>query len=286
MASMRELISPEFKPYLVGSYRRGQPTSSDIDILLFHPSYTKVPTFASTDTTESRLRHRSTKALAHPPPTLLQDYIAPLMQKGLIASALGGGASRWQGLVKIQLENEEVIRRVDIFLMPQLSEASGLLAFTGDTQFNVDCRNRAKRRGMHLNEFGLWRPKLSDVETGSNGREDDWDGGQGQECGRGSEDDRTQWELVKTPDEAALLRELGMGYIVPERRNLANIYPREKATKAEGTKLRRSHRDHARNNTPHSKSDNSKFLSSDRERSQLQKSSTHRPRSSQARSSR
>jgi DNA polymerase beta thumb len=179
--------------------------------------------------------------------------------------------------------------------MPQPSEASALLAFTGDTQFNVDCRNRAKRRGMHLNEFGLWRPKLSDVETDSNGRGDDWDASQGQECGKDSEDD--QWELVKTPDEAALLRELGMGYIVPERRNLANIYPREKASRAEATTLRRSHRDQSSQllvtsrtqkatSRPPWNSDSSKFLSTDRERSQLQKSSTQHPRSSQTRPSR
>lgn len=107
--------------------------------------------------------------------------------------------------------------------MPTPSEASAFLAFTGDAQFNLDCRARAKRRGMHLDEFGLWRPKLQDIpprQTDINDSGSGLDKSQEEESGP---DYGTPWELVETPDESALLQELGMGYIVPERRNLSNL---------------------------------------------------------------
>jgi DNA polymerase beta thumb len=130
--------------------------------------------------------------------------------------------------------------------MPQPSEAAAFLAFTGDTQFNLDCRKRAKRRGMRLNEFGLWRPKFQDTPPKPTDINDkvDSDNTEGQQSGPNfSQDDRAQWELVDTPDEAALLQELDMGYIIPERRNLANLNTKEKVKRAEGTHSRRSMRD-------------------------------------------
>ena len=118
--------------------------------------------------------------------------------------------------------------------MPMPSEASAFLAFTGDTQFNLDCRTHAKRKGMHLNEYGLWRPKLHDIsptQTDFDNKGSDWD--KSREFG-------TEWELVETPDEAALLQELDMRYIIPERRNLSNLNLKDRQGKAEGTNSRRS----------------------------------------------
>ena len=143
-------------------------------------------------------------------------------------------------------------------LMPQPSEAAAFLAFTGDTHFNLDCRKRAKRRGMHLNEFGLWRSKLDDrmlKQPGVNEVDLDNINGQGSYPNTVQEY-QTQWELVETPDEAALLQELDMGYIVPERRNLANLNTKEKVKRGDSTQTRHSKRDQlsppqlARNHAP------------------------------------
>lgn len=144
--------------------------------------------------------------------------------------------------------------------MPQPSQAAAFLALTGDTQFNLDCRKRAKSRGMHLNEFGLWRPKFQDISTWPTKTDFDdrvffWNKNQEHDSGLASPpNDQTQWELVETPDEAALLQELGMAYISPERRNLANLNSKEKVSHAGSTKSRRDQPSHLKKTRSHGQS--------------------------------
>ncbi|KAF8585091.1 Nucleotidyltransferase [Ramaria rubella] len=231
MMNMRATIPRDFECHAVGSYRRGRSTSSEINVLILHPSYLSIPYL----TIGSRLYPPAISS--QPPSSLLQDsVIAPLTKNKIIVSAVSGGGTRWQGIVKINTDdkNEEVLRKAEFYLMPQPSKAAAFLAFTGDKLFNLDCRNRAKQRGLYLNEFGLWRKKRADipstdpaVDGTKTDAKTDLDEIQGQESNIDpacNEDE--QWEFVETPDEVALLQEIGMAYIVPERRNfgpLANV---------------------------------------------------------------
>jgi DNA polymerase beta len=84
------------------------------------------------------------------------------------------------------------------------SRGAALLALTGDTECNKDLRTRAINLGLHLNEFGLWR----------------W---QPDENGRSEEEEKGYWELVKAETEEEVLRELGMEWVEPEKRNFAFV---------------------------------------------------------------
>lgn len=89
-------------------------------------------------------------------------------------------------------------------MVAQKSRGAALLALTGDTEFNRDLRIRATKIGMQLNEFGLWRWNESE------GTEEE-----GNEGGF--------WELVRAETEEEVLRELGMEYIEPTKRNFALV---------------------------------------------------------------
>lgn len=88
-------------------------------------------------------------------------------------------------------------------LAPVKSKGAALLALTGDKEFNIDIRIKAARLGLLLDEFGLWRwtsdPSLpADAEEG-------------------------YWTFVEGESEDAVLRELGMNYVEPIKRNFAYL---------------------------------------------------------------
>jgi len=85
-----------------------------------------------------------------------------------------------------------------------------LLALTGDIEFNRHIRSKAIKLGLHLNEFGLWRWNANnriplEGEVDENGETYGF------------------WELVRAETEAEILRELGMEYIEPEKRNFSFV---------------------------------------------------------------
>jgi hypothetical protein len=106
--------------------RLGHPDMSEIDILLFCPSYTTVPSpdlpstwirgaMHTPDVAERQSKSRHIESQARPPRNLLRDgVIAPLEQRGLIASVLTAGSCKWQGIVNIQRKDEEISRRLNI----------------------------------------------------------------------------------------------------------------------------------------------------------------------------
>lgn len=75
-------------------------------------------------------------------------------------------------------------------LVPLASEGASLIAFTGDSELNTALRLRASRRGLLLDEFGLWH----------------WHAG-------GS------WELIEAPTERHIFDKLEIDYIEPHQRN-------------------------------------------------------------------
>ena len=83
---------------------------------------------------------------------------------------------------------------------PWGSRATALLAQTGDPRFTRDIRLKARKMGMHLDEFGLWHW----AETAGTA-------GEGPDGGR--------WERVETETEEDVLHELGMEWVDPTRRN-------------------------------------------------------------------
>ncbi|KAH7909820.1 hypothetical protein BJ138DRAFT_1154374 [Hygrophoropsis aurantiaca] len=222
-----ENISAKFEIQLAGSYRRGASSSPDIEMLIFHPSHVHVPT-PPPPAGESPKRRATTVFRNSYTPVreaqnslLLRDVIAPLENKGLIAATSISGSKKWQGIVRIpemvdggweergsrlqQLRCDKgVYMRMDLTLVPMKSRGAALLALTGDSEFYTELGARASRLGMHLNEFGLWRwePEESTTEgdvTSSNGK--------------------GYWAFLQGESESEIMRELGMEYVAPEKRN-------------------------------------------------------------------
>lgn len=89
---------------------------------------------------------------------------------------------------------------------PWGSKATALLAHTGDARFTRDARCKARKMGMHLDDSGLWRWAEAAAGDGPGG-------------GR--------WERVETETEEDVLRELGMEWVEPARRNFLFLLRRK-----------------------------------------------------------
>jgi DNA polymerase/3'-5' exonuclease PolX len=93
--------------------------------------------------------------------------------------------------------------------MPSGSKGAALVGTTGDVEFVRHMRSQASKAGARLNDHGLWRrPKGWTWSEKSDTKSD------------------TEWELVETPREEDVFRELGLDSCVePARRNLGYIVP-------------------------------------------------------------
>ncbi|KAJ7451680.1 hypothetical protein FB451DRAFT_1283983 [Mycena latifolia] len=216
---IRDAIPSKYEVIIGGSYRRGKPSSSDIDLIILHPDHVHVPVPTGTlaKPTFGTTRRRS----AALPTSLLQAEVVPALQtRGLLAAALSSGDLKWQGIVLLPESDsptttdqigerqrrlaaiesgEGSYRRMDLNLVAQKSRGAALLALTGDTEFSRSLRIRASRLGMHLNEIGLWR----------------WNADEEEETGF--------WELVRAETEEELMQTLGMEYVEPVKRNFALV---------------------------------------------------------------
>ena len=90
-------------------------------------------------------------------------------------------------------------------IFPTLSEGAALLATTGDVDFNAHIRACATKQGLLLNEYGLWKFVSSSAPAPS--AESSTAGG--------------HWELIASANETEILDSLGVGYVVPEKRNFS-----------------------------------------------------------------
>ncbi|KAG2102255.1 uncharacterized protein F5147DRAFT_707844 [Suillus discolor] len=222
-----ENISCKFDVELVGSYRRGAQSFLGVDIMLTHPSHVHVPTPPSKNGSVAQginrtPFHTSSRKLREVQDSLLlRDVVFPLEGRGLIAETLSPGSKKWQGVIRLPErtvdgtweersqrierihEQQGLYIRLDLNLAPIKSKGAALLALTGDKEFNIDIRTKAARLGLLLDEFGLWRwtsdPSLpADAEEG-------------------------YWTFVEGESEDAVLRELGMNYVEPIKRNFAYL---------------------------------------------------------------
>lgn len=117
---------------ICGSYRRGNPTSNDIDII-----FSKVNA-----KTESKHLDKIVNLLQ---PILIDSFItAPYTKKYMGISCLG---------------DDYLYRRIDMRFVPYQSYYSALLYFTGSAELNTNMRKKAKSMGYKLSEYGLFSDK-------------------------------------------------------------------------------------------------------------------------------
>jgi DNA polymerase beta len=126
---------------ICGSYRRELPFSSDIDILL-----TNINIIDDKDHNKSNI---------------LNKFIIELKKVGFIIDDITGDDTKTKYMGFCKYKNKP-IRRIDIRFVPYISYYTALLYFTGSYTLNEIMRNKAKKLGYKLSEYGLI--KLSNNE--------------------------------------------------------------------------------------------------------------------------
>ena len=148
---------------ICGSYRRGLDFSSDIDFLLYNSQLLTMD-----DVKKSNM---------------LNDYVKLLTKnKFIVDNITNNNVTKYMGFAKW----ENVIRRIDIRLIPYESIYTALVYFTGSYELNRIMRKKAKELGYKLNEYGLYKNN----------------------------------ELIHITSEKELFKKLGMKYLKPTERNI------------------------------------------------------------------
>jgi DNA polymerase IV len=130
-------IDSRVSTMIMGSYRRGAAASGDIDIML---------TLDGTTSSDDLL-------------PFFRTLIAHLTKEGFLVASLAEsrseGGSKWHGACV--LPGSSVWRRIDFLLVPSTEVGAALIYFTGDDIFNRSIRLLSSRKGMRLNQRGLFK---------------------------------------------------------------------------------------------------------------------------------
>lgn len=162
-------IDTGLKTVICGSYRRGKPTSGDIDVLIYHPDVQSV---------------EDIDALPH---SHLELFVELLTDEGFLLDNMTDKNYKIKYMGFCRFEDNPV-RRIDIKYIPYLSLPTAMLYFTGPFELNTIMRSKAKKRSMHLNEYGIYR--VIDGEK----------------------------ELIEVESEEDVFEILGMEYLTPKQR--------------------------------------------------------------------
>jgi NAD-dependent DNA ligase len=111
---------------IVGSYRRGQQTSGDIDVII-------------TGKTSS----------------VYKKFVNDLLKTGIILEVLSCGESKT--LVIAKLPGKNIARRIDFLYAPPNEFAFAILYFTGSKIFNTIMRQYSLDKGYTFNEHGIYK---------------------------------------------------------------------------------------------------------------------------------
>lgn len=120
---------PNIELSINGSYKRGLPTSGDIDVLITSDGNTE----------------QDRKA-----------FIVRLKQLGIIVETLANGKKKFMGISKIEGGKN---RHIDIIDTTRESYPFGVLYFTGSGGFNTRMRGHALKKGYSINEYGISHKK-------------------------------------------------------------------------------------------------------------------------------
>lgn len=173
-----ESIDPKVTATIMGSYRRGAKTSGDIDLMLTREGTTS-----------------SNELLP-----FLHTLVEKLTTQGFLVAALAesrsDGGSKWHGACV--LPGNPMWRRIDFLLVPSSEMGAALIYFTGDDIFNRSIRLLSSKKGLRLNQKGLFK----DIMRGP-GREKSNEG-----------------TLIEGADEKKIFEYLGVPWRPPEHRIL------------------------------------------------------------------
>jgi DNA polymerase/3'-5' exonuclease PolX len=134
LVSLTKYIDPDLDLEIVGSFRRGEKNSGDIDVLL--TVYRKISEQKRT--------------------SILKKVIETLRDSNYIVEDLSSGKTKYLGICKL---SGKPARRIDILITSQEEYPFALMYFSGDATLNVELRKAAIEQGLRLNEYGLTNVK-------------------------------------------------------------------------------------------------------------------------------
>ena len=114
---------------IVGSFRRGNATSGDIDVII-----------------SSKSDNRD----------IYTNFMKQLWKDGILIENLSSGKTKSLTIGKIPWKTPSIARRLDFMYAPPKEFAFSTLYFTGSKSFNVVQRKRANDLGLTMNEHGLY----------------------------------------------------------------------------------------------------------------------------------
>ncbi|ESS67000.1 putative mitochondrial DNA polymerase beta-PAK [Trypanosoma cruzi] len=160
---LRKYLGKGYELSICGSYRRRQPTSGDIDVLITRKMNGKGPVIRRTKSKKGGQHHSDEQVLA--PQEVLAAFVEALKRERYIEATLAQGATKFMGVSRLRSYNYNAgatspklypARRLDIrFVEPECFPAA-LLYFTGSKHFNVVMRAEAIKQNFVLNEYGLF----------------------------------------------------------------------------------------------------------------------------------
>jgi DNA polymerase IV len=173
-----KVVDPEVEIIIGGSYRRGAATSGDIDCIV-----TKQNTSSSKEIF-----------------AFLIELTSRLTSSNFLVAALATpraeSGTKWHGCCVLPGTAKPVWRRIDFLLVPASEIGARLIYFTGNNVFNRSIRLLASKKGMRLNQRGLYK----DVMRGP---------------GRMK---LNEGKLVESADEKKIFAALGIPWRPPEQR--------------------------------------------------------------------
>ncbi|KAF1817219.1 hypothetical protein P152DRAFT_469690 [Eremomyces bilateralis CBS 781.70] len=137
-------IDPAFEVTIGGSYRRGARDSGDVDLLITKPG-------ASTRYIRS---------------TVLEQLVPELTARAFLRARLAGGKDSVHAVETTKCHGACSLtptapwRRIDLLLVPEEEMGAALIYFTGNDIFNRSLRLLASRKGMRLNQRGLFEDAM------------------------------------------------------------------------------------------------------------------------------
>ena len=169
-------VDKDIQVTIGGSYRRGAADSGDVDFII-----------SKADAPIHCLRTLILETII--PRLFAQGYL----KVGLATTSKEDG-TKWHGASC--LPGSTVWRRIDFLLVPWEELGAAMIYFTGNDIFNRSIRLLASKKGMRLNQRGLWR----DVVRGPN------------------RERVTQGTLVEGKSEKKIFQVLGVPWRPPEHR--------------------------------------------------------------------
>lgn len=117
-----------YKMEVAGSYRRGAETSGDIDFLITSKQFN------------------------------LKQIVDTLTKRDIIVENISGANSQEKFMGIVHCPGGVMFHfHLDIVFLPEDEWGAGLLYFTGNRDFNIAMRAKARRLGYLLDQHGLWK---------------------------------------------------------------------------------------------------------------------------------